>query len=721
MSINQYHHILSEEDINYLLEREEVINAKKNIDSKSDGVIYFTIPLNHHSEQILSIKNKLSEHFGLHLEHIQSLPMRWIKGDTKPHVDRDLSGKSFTRTHLVYLTNSSGSLIVNNESYPITQGSGYTFDEGLHHETINTGVTPRLLLGPMSESCSVVGLPPKVYIRQSGLSQEESYDKINWSPISSWPYNLVNGQSLEFVTNILFISSNNYFICNGNQIIGSLSLNPDGSRPTITIDDVANYPGIFQNGTSLSDGNSNVKIYNLKVAVSNGSYLANGAGWIGQSYFGRNAQGCFIVNCDSGNCPIGVQCGGIVGSYATSYSSGTNPDLPGLSLSLCSSSASINDDAGGLVGYNACYGSNNVNKVYISGCWSSGSISGIGAGGIVGANAANENGKVLLSKCYSTGAISGSGAGGLVGANSGTSGSGTGEVGIDSCYSSGAISGGDSGGIIGVGCNGTTTITNCYSSGNISNGGGICGYTETSNPININNCYVSGSTSTSTGYIISGFTNVNTSPNPPYWTLTSNYSEAANSSSGWNTSNAKSVLIDTPSNVVSNTWVATILNQPFELNIGYTPYTIYMLGEYTIITGYYGTVNAGNSSAPAVVSGKSYTILQKSGGTSSSYGSININSITGAITTTSATVPGTYTLYIRNSGSYYISSFTLVVNSNNKTVVSRRVLHENTNYTDYRITYYSDNSALVQIYQKNGTTNCYQFVGSVNVPYCVPP
>lgn len=55
-----------------------------------------------------------------------------------------------------------------------------------------------------------------------------------------------------------------------------------------------------------------------------------------------------------------------------------------------------------------------------------------------------------------------------------------------------------------------------------------------------------------------------------------------------------------------------------------------------------------------------------------------------------------------------------------KSVISTRVLHDNENYTRYSITYYSDNSALVQVYQKNGRTNCYQFVGNINVPYCVP-
>ncbi len=56
-----------------------------------------------------------------------------------------------------------------------------------------------------------------------------------------------------------------------------------------------------------------------------------------------------------------------------------------------------------------------------------------------------------------------------------------------------------------------------------------------------------------------------------------------------------------------------------------------------------------------------------------------------------------------------------------KVILTKKVLHDNSNYTDYLITYYTDNSAFVQIYQKNGTTNCYQLVRSVDVSYCIPP
>ncbi len=184
MSINQYYNILSDEEINYLLQTSEVINAKKNIDSKENGAVYFSISLNNnknnnnkHFEKLNNIKNKLSIHFNLNLDQIDSIPMRWIKGDTKPHIDKEANANLFKNTYLMYLTNSNGSLIIEDSSYPITQGCAYIFSEGLYHETKNTGSTPRLLIGPMSENMIAVGsLPPvKTVISRRVLHENTNY------------------------------------------------------------------------------------------------------------------------------------------------------------------------------------------------------------------------------------------------------------------------------------------------------------------------------------------------------------------------------------------------------------------------------------------------------------------------------------------------------------------------------------------------------------------
>ena len=141
---------LSEDDVDYLLRLPEVIRAKEKIDLLSNnGQInfYINIPI--------SLKNKIGNKMGINLTRMESIPMRWIKGDTAPH--NDVCIKDFANTYLAYLTNSKGRLTVDGNVYAIAKGNAYVFSEGLRHETTGTGLEPRLLLGPMSENGNSVG------------------------------------------------------------------------------------------------------------------------------------------------------------------------------------------------------------------------------------------------------------------------------------------------------------------------------------------------------------------------------------------------------------------------------------------------------------------------------------------------------------------------------------------------------------------------------------
>jgi hypothetical protein len=86
---------------------------------------------------------------GINLTGIDRLPMCWVVGDTPHHVDKGV--ERFENTYLIYLTDSNGKFIINDVSHPILKGCGYSFNESIPHETIDTGRKPRLLLGPISE------------------------------------------------------------------------------------------------------------------------------------------------------------------------------------------------------------------------------------------------------------------------------------------------------------------------------------------------------------------------------------------------------------------------------------------------------------------------------------------------------------------------------------------------------------------------------------------
>jgi hypothetical protein len=141
--------VFSPSEVDYLLNRPEALAAKERLGSSN--VVKFTIPVTD------AIRSAIQAHLNLDLTHVTTIPMRWIKGDTAPHIDTGAS--AFERTHLVYLTPSPGSFVLDSTSYPIRANTAFIFNEGLTHKTLDTGLEPRLLLGPMNELAEPVGAP----------------------------------------------------------------------------------------------------------------------------------------------------------------------------------------------------------------------------------------------------------------------------------------------------------------------------------------------------------------------------------------------------------------------------------------------------------------------------------------------------------------------------------------------------------------------------------
>ena len=173
-----FSNILSTEDIIYLKQLPEVLDAKAKLDTyTSYGKVYFSISLTD------SIRSALESHLGLDLSHVTSLPMRWIKGDTLPHIDTGVS--KFERTHLVYLNSCPGEFVVDATEYPILENTGYVFNEGISHKTLHTDFVPRLMIGPMSEQAFAVG---------SNLSYFPSEaDALNYTNILGGVYTYIVG------------------------------------------------------------------------------------------------------------------------------------------------------------------------------------------------------------------------------------------------------------------------------------------------------------------------------------------------------------------------------------------------------------------------------------------------------------------------------------------------------------------------------------------------
>lgn len=148
--VQSFLNVLSPEQLQGILASPEVRDARQTLASGAK-VAYFSFHLTD------DLKQTLEERLGLNVSSLTSIPMRWIQGDTHPHIDRGTS--DFTNTYLLYLHDSPGDFLIDGESYPIIQNTAYVFNEGVSHETRDTGAEPRLLIGPMNEFALPVGAP----------------------------------------------------------------------------------------------------------------------------------------------------------------------------------------------------------------------------------------------------------------------------------------------------------------------------------------------------------------------------------------------------------------------------------------------------------------------------------------------------------------------------------------------------------------------------------
>jgi hypothetical protein len=505
----------------------------------------------------------------------------------------------------------------------------------------------------MATSISGNGGTDTFYIQQSGSNIQYKKNSGSWTTISSWPLEITNDTPssgylpILFTTNITFsTSTSQYFSCKSSKIqFGSQSTNADGSIPTITISGITGFLGLIRNGISGAGqtGYANILVFNLSIIFSS-STLANGGGMIGQGYYARGVTGCYIINCNS-NGAISTLSGGIVGQYAASNNGN-------LTILGCYSLGAISDNgAGGIVGVYSCY---QGGTLLIDRCYSTGTIA-VNAGGIAGYYTATGNlgntADVTIQNSFSLGNITGGDSGGIVGISAANA---YGSLTITKCYSRGNISanaGGIVGGSAGNGTTGSVTVTNCYSTGSInSTGGGIFARNYTSTALAYN-CYTSGSGSTGGIYYNSTNDNVQGS---------GNYSEANNSGSGWNDSNASAKLTGVSNNI---TWISLSSNTAYVLvNFGYSTYSVdNIIDSYSLKSSESFNIYLGSTSLPAIKSGPTYSLLKVDGSTS--FSSFTINSSTGVITPASSTPVGTYTLFIYavEGDSYAFITYTLSI------------------------------------------------------------
>jgi hypothetical protein len=186
------HNLLSPNEIADILNNDLVITNKAKLSSQSKVDFFIELPV--------EIKAKLESGFGIPMT---SIPMRWIKGDTPPHIDR--GANDFDNTYLMYVTDSTGNLIIDGQSYPIHAGDAHIFNEGLAHSTINTGDNERLMIGPMSEAGFHVGIAYTIIYYESEAHANQS--AIDGPYTFEGSQNIIYANSYEELYTILPVNS----------------------------------------------------------------------------------------------------------------------------------------------------------------------------------------------------------------------------------------------------------------------------------------------------------------------------------------------------------------------------------------------------------------------------------------------------------------------------------------------------------------------------------
>jgi hypothetical protein len=308
---------------------------------------------------------------------------------------------------------------------------------------------------------------------------------------AAWPVTITNSNpGASSILNVVFTQSltftTSYGDTSGYFITGSSYITFDGAGYNIIINGIENYLGLIRNGTSAVNGKANIGVQNINTSFVGNVSLANGAGWICQTFFGKGASGNSITNCtNTSGGFIGARGGGIAGeSLATNFG--------GVAVvTNCRNYADLSGNfAGGIVGTNAGL---NSGSVTISGCTNYGNMINtiFKCGGIAGGGAGT-TGIAVITSCTNYGNISSLDSGGMSGDYCGSF---NGSMTCTACMNFGNIGGNNSGGILGSQTTiygGLTTISNCSNTGVVSgiNAGGIVGYQSVATIINCFNAGV---------------------------------------------------------------------------------------------------------------------------------------------------------------------------------------------------------------------------------------
>ena len=180
--------VFNKDEINFFLNDTTVKEYQEMIQTSSKYCLNFSIKIPS------DIKKTIGDKLGCYIQD-DMLPMRWIKNDTKPHVDMNAEGQEYKST-IVYLTDSEGTIHTKKEFFNISQNKGFIIDMNEVHWTKGT-ITPRLLVGPMNAVGVQVGGVSPGFVR--GYSYSPWFDWLKRTFIPSSIRNRYNQETEKIV------------------------------------------------------------------------------------------------------------------------------------------------------------------------------------------------------------------------------------------------------------------------------------------------------------------------------------------------------------------------------------------------------------------------------------------------------------------------------------------------------------------------------------------
>jgi hypothetical protein len=104
----------------------------------------------------------------------ESVPMKWIKGDSEPHVDTNDKAEKPDFTFMIQ-AHSVGKMVLGDKRVDIEKGMAVQFPKDYLHGTENCGSAIRLIVGPMNQHGQAVAS----YAWSTSVKQPMSNDQKN--------------------------------------------------------------------------------------------------------------------------------------------------------------------------------------------------------------------------------------------------------------------------------------------------------------------------------------------------------------------------------------------------------------------------------------------------------------------------------------------------------------------------------------------------------------